>query len=80
MNKLILKQFNNKIFKSIIKRHCHHHSKTTFCKFTEPSSQLDELNLKIDKLNKEIIEISDLMVYSYFFNVIVIPVSIFLSR
>ena len=69
MNKLILKPFNNKILVSVIKRHCHHHSKTNFCKFTDqanPSSQLEVLNLKLDKLNKQVIVIEDMMVYSYY--------------
>ncbi len=83
MNKLFLKPFNNKILKSIIKRHCHSHSKTNFGKFTAPTNtnpQLDELNSKIDKLNKNILEMSNLIVYSYLFNFIIIPVSIFLKR
>jgi DNA-binding response OmpR family regulator len=83
MNKLILKPFNNKILVSVIKRHCHHHSKTNFCKFTDqanPSSQLEVLNLKLDKLNKQVIVIEDMMVYSYFFNVIVLPITILLTR
>jgi hypothetical protein len=83
MNKLFLKPFNNKILVSVIKRQCHHHSKTNFCKFTDQtnsSAQLEVLNLKLDKLNKQFIVIEDMMVYSYFFNVIVIPISILMTR
>ena len=79
MNKLFLKPFNNKILVSVIKRQCHHHSKTNFCKFTEstiPGEQLDELILKVAKLDREIMYISDIVRYSYFFNVIILPFSI----
>ena len=83
MSKLILKPFNNKILISVIKRQCHHHSKTNFCKFTDQtnsSAQLEVLNLKLDKLNKQFIVIEDMMVYSYFFTVLIIPWSIFWTR
>lgn len=83
MNKLILKPFNNKILVSVIKRHCHHHSKTNFCKFTDktnPNPQIDGLNSKLIKLDNEISDMRNLMTYSYFFNVIVLPITILLTR
>jgi hypothetical protein len=83
MSKLILKPFNNKRLVSVIKRHCHHHSKTNFCKFTDqanPSSQLEELNLKVAKLDREIMNNTGIVSYCFIFNVIIIPFSILIVR
>ena len=43
----------------IIKRLCHHHSKTNFCKqspnqINNTKEQIDEMNLKLTTMNKEI--------------------------
>ena len=76
MNKLILKPFNNKILISVIKRHCHQENKTNFCKFTSQNNEIQNFNdlyLKVVKIDKDITDIKNTVVYIYMFNIITIP-------
>lgn len=70
----------------IIKRLCHHHSKTNFCKQSPPNQinntkeQIDEMNLKLTTMNKEITKeinkLHDELGYVYVIQIFTIPLFI----
>jgi len=62
----------------IIKRFCHHSTKTNYI---IPTDKINNVELhanfiseKITKLEKDIVNIENLMVCNYIFNIIIIPV------
>ena len=68
----------------IIKRFCHHGRDTNFSRMLD---KLIDIHVKTDftaekivKLEKDITDIENVLVFNYFFTVIVIPASIFLTR